>query len=462
MMSTVPQENLNSNFQIIKNIDNKLNQNFESQNNINKNNNKSDFQYSNNTLDDNQINKNDNNSPNYINTPLNEERKEEIFKKYNTIEYQNQQPNYIENMNYSLEKSRNSNIENNENNYYKDDTYDKYNLTDNTKKILDSFSQTNYNNREYSDLITTNSETRRHFNYNNYASKFNDTDETLKNQLIYKYSNYEKNRPHITIKKNYSSPILSQTKNIFNNINKRNYSNYINNDNYNINDRNTNYYSSGNRLNNNINIYNSNDNEIMKYEDEIKQLKEEISNLRSNNETLQNQVKNLETDNSKLKENENLLLKIMTYLNLNSTEEIIPKLNEIFSLIDNNNNVNNNNKGNNIINNNQEDIKEELIRKLKGIYISLTGSNPNQEIDIKTLWRWIKHLINTVKQLALEKEKNSKNGQNDYKQYCEQLMVNFNLKSFKDLTDFLDNVLYQKDKEINDEQNANQNYSYNY
>ena len=75
----------------------------------------------------------------------------------------------------------------------------------------------------------------------------------------------------------------------------------------------------------------------------------------------------------------------MTYLNLNSTEEIIPKLNEIFSLIDNNNNVNNNNKGNNIINNNQEDIKEELIRKLKGIYISLTGSNPNQEIDIKTL-----------------------------------------------------------------------------
>ena len=151
----------------------------------------------------------------------------------------------------------------------------------------------------------------------------------------------------------------------------------------------------------------------------------------------------------------------MTYLNLNSTEEIIPKLNEIFSLIDNNNNINNNNKGNNIINNNQEDIKEELIRKLKGIYISLTGSNPNQEIDIKTLWRWIKHLINTVKQLALEKEKNSKNGQNDYKQYCEQLMVNFNLKSFKDLTDFLDNVLYQKDKELN-EQNANQNYSYNY
>ena len=77
------------------------------------------------------------------------------------------------------------------------------------------------------------------------------------------------------------------------------------------------------------------------------------------------------------------------------------------------------------------------------------------------MWRWIKHLINTVKQLALEKEKNSKNEQNDYKQYCEQLMVNFNLKSFKDLTDFLDNVLYQKDKELN-EQNANQNYSYNY
>ena len=176
MMSTIPQENLNSNLQMIKNIDNKLNQNFESQNNINTNNNKVDFQYSNNNLDYNQTNKNDNNSPNYINTSLNEGRKEEMFKKYNTIEYQNQQPNYIDNINYSLEKSENSNIENNENNYYKDNTYDKYNLTDNTKKILDSFSQTNYNNREYLYLINTNSETRRHFKYNNNASKYNDTD----------------------------------------------------------------------------------------------------------------------------------------------------------------------------------------------------------------------------------------------------------------------------------------------
>ena len=43
---------------------------------------------------------------------------------------------------------------------------------------------------------------------------------------------------------------------------------------------------------------------------------------------------------------------------------------------------------------------------MKNLYLSLTGiKQKKEEITIQILCRWIKHLINTVKQLALEKEK---------------------------------------------------------
>lgn len=119
-------------------------------------------------------------------------------------------------------------------------------------------------------------------------------------------------------------------------------------------------------------------------------------------------------------------------------------------------------------NNNQDSenkIRDELISKLQNLYLSLTGSSEKkEEITIKILWRWIKHLINTVKQLALEKEKNIEIYQNiqeidDCKEYCEELISEFNLQSLDELKMFIDNLLKQSNLNImkgNEEQQQQQ------
>lgn len=62
-------------------------------------------------------------------------------------------------------------------------------------------------------------------------------------------------------------------------------------------------------------------------------------------------------------------------------------------------------------------------------------------------------MINTVKQLALEKEKNIEFYQNnqeieDYKDYCEELISEFNLQSLDELKMFIDNLLKQSNINI--------------
>ena len=331
------------------------------------------------------------------------------------------------------------------------------------KKILDSFSQRNYHsNRDYNFnsndfmrnnyLQSSNSESKMYMSNN----RFNN-DDSLKNELIYKYSNYNNDtlssnyRPY-SMRKNYSSPILTQNK-----YSNSNYKNYNTNNDYNMNYRSNspNYYS-----NSHNNAYN-NDNDIMKYKDEISKLQEEINNLKSNNENLQNKLQSentkfneiIQMNENKLKENENLLSNIMSFIKVNSTEEIIPKLNEILSILNNGDN-------NNFVGKTQESIRDELISKLKGLYVTLTGSNPKEEIDIKTLWRWIKHLINTVKQLALEKEKMNNNDRNEYKQFCVQLMSKYNLKNLNELKTFIDNSLSMNNINNKQIQKITQNYKY--
>ena len=306
-------------------------------------------------------------------------------------------------------------------------------------------------------LLNSNSESKMNLNYN----KYNNNDDLLNNDLSYKYSNYD-NKSY-TMKKNYSTPILNEYK-YTNDTFKYNKNNY--NENNNI--YSTSYRTSHSNIynNENKNYYNNNDNEIMKYKDneimkykdEIKQLKEEITNLRLNNKNLENQIeldKNkfneiIEMNDSKLKENENLLLNIMSFIKVNSVEEIIPKLNQFLSLLNNNN----------FIGKTQENIRDELIKKLKGLYITLTGGNLNEDIDIKTLWRWIKHLINTVKQLALEKENIIKNEKDEYKQFCLQLMSKYNIKNLPELKNFIDNSLSMNNINTKQIKRMTQNYNY--
>ena len=205
-------------------------------------------------------------------------------------------------------------------------------------------------------------------------------------------------------------------------------------------------------------VQNKNEGNDEFYLAEIDKLKKEINNLKKNNEYLNNQLKEEQKKNEQLfsiqkakDEGENSILSEISHcLQVSSFDEILPKLNEIINYL--NNNVNNATNKNNQDSNNK--IRDELISKLQNLYLSLTGSNEKkEEITIKILWRWIKHLINTVKQLALEKEKNIEMYQNmqeidECKEYCEELISEFNLQSLDELKMFIDNLLKQNNINI--------------
>lgn len=245
-------------------------------------------------------------------------------------------------------------------------------------------------------------------------------------------------------KKNYSTPILNEAQNIQNNIQNREKPEYNNS---------MDVYERNNKNILNVNqIQNQQNNEL--YLREIDRLKKEIDDLKKTNEILGSQLKEEQRKNEQLfsiqkakDENENsILAEISHCLQVSSFEEILPKLNEIINYL--NNNVNSNALKNNNQDGNKK-IRDELISKLQGLYLSLTGSNEKkEEVTIKILWRWIKHLINTVKQLALEKEKNIAYYENvqesdECKEFCEELISELNLQSLAELKMLINNLLNQ-------------------
>lgn len=245
-------------------------------------------------------------------------------------------------------------------------------------------------------------------------------------------------------KKNYSTPILNEAQNIQNNIQNREKPEYNNS---------MDLYERNNKNILNVNqIQNQQNNEL--YLREIDRLKKEIDDLKKTNEILGSQLKEEQRKNEQLfsiqkakDENENsILAEISHCLQVSSFEEILPKLNEIINYL--NNNVNSNSLKNNNQDGNKK-IRDELISKLQGLYLSLTGSNEKkEEVTIKILWRWIKHLINTVKQLALEKEKNIAYYENvqesdECKEFCEELISELNLQSLAELKMLINNLLNQ-------------------
>jgi hypothetical protein len=245
-------------------------------------------------------------------------------------------------------------------------------------------------------------------------------------------------------KKNYSTPILNEAQNIQNNIQNREKPEYNNS---------MDLYERNNKNILNVNqIQNQQNNEL--YLREIDRLKKEIDDLKKTNEILGSQLKEEQRKNEQLfsiqkakDENENsILAEISHCLQVSSFEEILPKLNEIINYL--NNNVNSNALKNNNQDGNKK-IRDELISKLQGLYLSLTGSNEKkEEVTIKILWRWIKHLINTVKQLALEKEKNIAYYENvqesdECKEFCEELISELNLQSLAELKILINNLLNQ-------------------
>ena len=283
---------------------------------------------------------------------------------------------------------------------------------------------------------------------NNLYKNITSNPEIIGNNLNYNNQNNSINlNLGLQNKKNYSTPILNEAPNT--NISNQEKVDY--NKPMDLYERNI--QSNKNFLNVNQQMpQNQENNEL--YLSEIDRLKKEINDLKKNNEFLQVQLKDEQRKNEQLfsiqkakDENENsILAEIAHCLQVASFDEILPKLNEIINYL--NNNVNSNvGKNKNEDQNNK--IKDELISKLQNLYLSLTGSDEKkEEVTIKILWRWIKHLINTVKQLALEKEKNIEIYQNiqeidEYKEFCEDLISELNLQNLDELKAFLGNLLNQ-------------------
>ena len=144
--------------------------------------------------------------------------------------------------------------------------------------------------------------------------------------------------------------------------------------------------------------------------------------------------------NNKEKDIENILEKIKTYLKLNKIDEIYPKLTEIINYI--NNNIDEKNPNNK--------ARDELIKNIENLYRNLTNDK-NENIELKILWRWVKHLINNIKKLLNEKEKNEQIYKelliNDiYKNFCVELIDEYNLNNINELKEFIFDLLERNDE----------------
>ena len=205
-------------------------------------------------------------------------------------------------------------------------------------------------------------------------------------------------------------------------------------------------------------------------EQQISYLKSQIDLL--NRELTAEKSKNslLAQKNSELEKNINvpinandqsIIADIMSCLNVQSKEEILPKLEELITHIKALESKNNSNHSSNKKMTNNDKLKDELVDKLKSLYVALTGTETNEDIDIKTIWRWIKHLINTVRDLAQEKEKNYQvyqelNEANAYKDFCYEIMNEFNIDSIENFKNFINDVLgsiQQNQSEVVDNNN---------
>ena len=194
-------------------------------------------------------------------------------------------------------------------------------------------------------------------------------------------------------------------------------------------------------LNNNINDVQKN-----QYEEEIARLKQEISNLENDNDILSTQLIEEERKNEELhqlknekEESDNSLLSDISHcLQVNSFEEILPKLTEMINYLTNYNN------------DKKSKMKEDIISKLKSLYIITNDSKEKKDnISIQDLWRWIKQLIEEVDELSLEKEKYeemyNKNSNDVYKNFCEKLIKEFGLNSFDELKFFINDLMTKND-----------------
>ena len=325
-------------------------------------------------------------------------------------------------------------------------------------KILDNINENDdieVNHKKNKDIIY-----RKNSDYN--ENNFDDI--IKKNKFIREKEKYEMIYSNINHNNNISDDDNNEEKNkisIEENSNGKN----ENSDNGDLEagDQNENIYLNNNNFGNNSPHFKKNNNKKLmtkildlnkneydepkiQYEDEINRLKQEIANLENDNDFLSNQLIEEEKKNEELlaiknekEENDNSILSEISHcLQVNSFDEILPKLTEMINYLTKYNN------------DKASKIKEDTISKLKSLYIITNDSKEKKEnISIQDLWRWIKQLIEEVNELSIEKEKceeiYNRNNNDIYKIFCEKLIREFGLNSFDELKFFINDLMAKND-----------------
>ena len=329
------------------------------------------------------------------------------------------------NINYKNLKNIEDNKENNNTNYNNINPY----LIEN--KILDYINE--------NEDIEINRKKNKNIIYRQNFKNFDDINKKKKNEqydMIYSNNNDEE------IKDN-SEENNCNSKN--DDYNDNNYENKVSENNFKSffkkSNNNKKFMTKILNLNNNINDVQKN-----QYEEEIARLKQEISNLENDNDILSTQLIEEERKNEELhqlknekEESDNSILSDISHcLQVSSFEEILPKLTEMINYLTNYNN------------DKKSKMKEDIISKLKSLYIITNDSKEKKDnISIQDLWRWIKQLIEEVDELSLEKEKYeemyNKNSNDVYKNFCEKLIKEFGLNSFDELKFFINDLMTKND-----------------
>ena len=181
-----------------------------------------------------------------------------------------------------------------------------------------------------------------------------------------------------------------------------------------------------------------NDDIILNYK--INKIQVEINSIKEKNESLLKNLSNEQERNIQLKSSskdiEKILMEISKYFEVNNSEEIPAKLSEMINFLSDFNNINEN------------EARNDFIINLKELYKKNNNIQDKKEaINMKTLWRWIKYLLNSNKKIKNEIDKNTILLQNIekknifYKNNCEEIMNIYDIKSLNQFDEFVHGLI---------------------
>ena len=181
-----------------------------------------------------------------------------------------------------------------------------------------------------------------------------------------------------------------------------------------------------------------NDDIILNYK--INKIQVEINSIKEKNESLLKNLSNEQERNIQLKSSskdiEKILMEISKYFEVKNSEEIPAKLSEMINFLSDFNNINEN------------EARNEFIINLKELYRKNNNIQDKKEaINMKTLWRWIKYLLNSNKKIKNEIDKNTILLQNIekknifYKNNCEEIMNIYDIKSLNQFDEFVHGLI---------------------